>query len=207
MRLGVDIDGCLADFNSRYIALTISRTGKDLFPPRPFDITTWSYPESYGYTKQDMASVWHEIRHNPYFWESLPRYEDVPAAMRLIINAIQYGHDLYFITSRPGMLAKKQTENWLAASMADVTRTPPIPTVLISSEKGLACRALELDAYVDDRWENALDVSTTCTRSYLLNRPWNTQYAAGDHNIVRVDSVSEFLTTCAAWQQEPSQAA
>ena len=53
MRIGFDVDGVLADFNKRFIERVIAITGRDLFPPRPFDIPTWNYPEHYGYTAEE----------------------------------------------------------------------------------------------------------------------------------------------------------
>jgi len=97
--------------------------------------------------------------------------------------------DVYFITSRPGIDAKIQTEDWL------YNAGYPHATVLISSAKGLCAQALKLDVYIDDRWENCVDVATTSlkTKVFLLDRPWNRGNNPDAFNIVVVDSATDFL--------------
>jgi hypothetical protein len=65
--------------------------------------------------------------------------------------------------------------------------------VLISSQKGLVCQALKVTAYIDDRWENAVDVARGNTQSYLLTRPWNRGNRPDDFGIAEVASLVCFL--------------
>lgn len=191
MILGIDCDGVLADFNSAFIDRVIAVTGRDLFPPRPFDIPTWNYPEWYSYTRQEVSDVWEDIKRDPLFWATLPVYPDTTQALRRLETLAYNGADVYFITARPGVRAKAQTEEWLQAS----GYSHQLPTVLVASEKGLCATALGLDVYLDDRWENAVDVAYTPTRTFLLNRPWNmhpVEYA-DEFEIQRVDNVLAFL--------------
>lgn len=189
MKLGIDVDGVLADFNSSYIHRVVAVTKRDLFPARPFTISTWNYPESYGYTKGEVSTVWESIKRDPQFWRDLPAYPETRTALHRL-SGLGGAHDIYYITSRPGVQAKRQTETWLRDhGLRDR------PTVLISSFKGLCARALELDRYVDDRDANVLDVALTSipTRTYLVSRPWNAEFDAAGHKVVRVESVVEML--------------
>lgn len=193
MKLGIDVDGVICDFNSAYIDKVIAVTGRDLFPPRPFDIPCWNYPESYGYTEAEVADVWNHIKADPLFWYRLPEYPETMAALHYLAERVmRHEDDLYFITARPGVQAKAQTEDWLRAHLpAFVT-----PTVLITSHKGLAAQTLGLDVYIDDRWENALSVASChwsgqapgC-QSLLLDRPWNRHANERAHDVRRVTSV------------------
>lgn len=184
--VGVDVDGVLANFNESFIDLVIELTGRDLFPKRPFEIPTWNYPEHYGYTEAEMSTVWGAIEQSPRFWKSLPAYGDTIHAVKYLRELYALGADLYFVTSRPGKTAKIQTEEWLRAWFLPTT-------VLISSAKGLCSRALKFDAYIDDRWENAMDVATTGAKSVLIDRPWNIEYNAEEHGIIRTSSVVGFV--------------
>ena len=189
-KLGFDLDGVLVDWNSAFIALMIQLTGRDLFPPRPFDIPTWNYPTHYGYTTAEVSYVWTDIKASPYFWQSLKPYETTGDALRAIHDRWRQNDDLYFITSRPGIDAKKQTENWLRMHWPMYT-VPPL-TVLISSHKGLCAKALHLDAYIDDKDTNVCDVvreHATC-RTFLLDRPWNRDLEWPD----RIQSVTDMLS-------------
>ena len=185
MNIGFDLDGVLADFNSRFIERIIEITGEDKFPPRPFDIPTWHYPQVYGYTDEQMdltnGPVWTSIRHDPTFWAMLPAYSWTANVLRRL-HALQHEHAIYFITDRTGATAKQQTESWLRNYNFDRA------TVLISSQKALCAQALKLDVYVDDRYENTESVGATSstTQTFLLTRPWNVTYPPGHYQ--RIDS-------------------
>lgn len=167
--LGVDVDGVLADFNSAFIDLIVEVAHRDLFPPRPFDIPVWNYPERYGYGPEEMSAVWASINGSSSFWQTLPTYPETIAAMRYLRSRVQAGDDVYFVTNRSGATAKIQTERWLRRFEFGS------PTVLITSAKGLIAKALKFDVYVDDRVENILDVRmwSKDTRAVLFDRPWN----------------------------------
>lgn len=191
MRVGVDIDGVLANFNASYIERCITVTGKDLFPPRPFDILTWNYPESYGYTNEEVSSVWEDIKSDGYFWEDLLAYPNTAEALRRLDTEELAGSEIYYITARPGIYVKHQTEIWLQKQFP----VHGVSTVLISSHKGLCAAALKLDRYIDDKPENVLETSLHC-RTYLMNRPWNAYFDTNQpyvHPIIRVNSVEEML--------------
>lgn len=197
MRIGIDVDGVLADFNKTFIERVISVTGVDLFPARPFNIRTWNYPESYGYTKEQVDDVWQVIKADRLFWGSLEKYPTTLADLDCLTHRIIVEHDdVYFITARPGVEAKYQTEMWIQHRSLYGAATW-IPTVLISSHKGLCAQALDLDIYIDDRWENVAQVNGMHWRNekprcktFLMDRPWNQEYDAERNGIARVSSVT-----------------
>jgi 5'(3')-deoxyribonucleotidase len=189
MRIGIDVDGVLADFNKMFIKRTIAVTGRDLFPPWPFDIPCWDYPEHYGYSADETSAIWKDIEHDATFWYSLDEYPGAFASVLELDRLDALGHDVYFVTSRPGIKAKKQTERWL------ISRGIRNPTVLISGAKGVIADVLDLEYYIDDRDKNVLDVAArrgAKTRTYLMNRPWNVQLT-NLGSIIRVDSVEEMF--------------
>lgn len=189
LTIGCDIDGVLSQFNESFIDRVIQVTRENKFPSPPFEIKEWNYPEQYGYTKEQTSAVWDDIVKDPHFWERLLAYPDtIKFLWDLEEFCIKYGAcDVYFITSRPGLKAKHQTERWLRAHgwfRFD-------PTVLISSEKGLCARALKLDFYLDDRNENCDDVMNhyPMTKGFMLARPWNRQI----YGVPRLEKLNDFL--------------
>lgn len=201
MRLGFDVDGVFADWNGAYIPLIQTLSRRDLFGPG-YQPTSWHYDKAAGYTDEEISEAWEAIKSNPIFWMSLKPYWDAMTVLERIRIA-SYEHDVYFITSRPGVKAKHQTEVWLATHSGDFNWGA---TVLISSNKGACAKALNLDAYIDDRFENCHDVANVTSkfaldgareappscRTFMIDRPWNEAYYAGEY-ISRVDSVAEML--------------
>ena len=186
MRLGFDVDGVLADFNSAYRRLCIEMSGRDLFPPEddPTYPAVWGYPEYYGYTDEEVAQVWKRIEADPDFWFNL---NPLPG-MAQVANLYWRGHDLYFISQRVGETAKRQTEQWLIAYSVSV------PTVLITGRKGSIVRDLRLDAYIDDRLSNVQNVARMAwdTRVFLLDAPYN-RVKPSQRRYTRVSSVADML--------------
>ena len=200
MRIGFDVDGCLADFSSSFIPQVVKTTGRDLFPLRPFDIPCWHYPEHYGYTRKETSAAWEAVKASTTFWRQLSAYPETPDVMSRIIRLPKQGHEVYFITARVGQQVKAQTEGWLREFIC-------CPTVLISDEKKMCARALRLDYYLDDRLENAEDVASWSLsyaedgfrpcRTFLLDRPWNTNPDVANParyvRIHRIHSIHEML--------------
>ena len=192
MRIGFDVDGVFADFNKSFVERVVKETGRDLFGERPYVPTTWDYPETHGYTKEEVSAVWNAIINDPNFWLRLEPFGDETfTSLKQIMDLDQdLKHDIYFISSRPGVKSKFQTETWIATHASDFTWRP---TVLISSEKGACAKALKLDVYIDDYRKNIEEVRllSPTTRLYLLDQPWNQLPLLG--SVRRVTSIEEML--------------
>lgn len=184
-KIGIDCDGVIADFNKSFIPKVIEVTGEDKFPPRPFDIVTWNYPESYSYTPEQTSAVWEVIKNDPTFWLNLDPYEETQICLEHLASLVEEGHEIYFVTNRPGVMAKLQTEDWLNNNGFN-----DFPTVLISAQKGEMAHALELDWYIDDKTGNIIDVfeKSPNTNSFLLGRTWNQ-----NDGVPVIASLSDFL--------------
>lgn len=207
LRLGLDIDGCLADFNTGFIALIKQMTGIQLPVVSSTYPDVWNYHRAGGVTKEQDAVLWAKIKFSS-FWQDLPALPGTAAALRNLANWRTAGHEIYFITSRPGQLAKYQTEEWLKVIGFS------IPTVLIADSeaaKGDLARGLNLDAFIDDKPENCAAVLNAtryglhCTPGenpivtdwaypcavYLFDAPYNQTY--NDPHVTRVGSVQAML--------------
>lgn len=165
MRLGLDLDGVLADFDSSYRQLIEEVTQRPLPVADP---TVWDWPVTCGVTPEEEAEVWRRIHHSREFWAALGDAPNFTADTCRALADISRFHDVYFITARPSRYAKHQTEQWLI-------RHGLPPCALMTEHKGLAAKVLNLHVYVDDRPENVL--ATVCesptTRTYLQRRSWN----------------------------------
>jgi uncharacterized protein len=191
VRIGFDVDGVLADFPTTYQKLVVEVTGQNLFhegdaenPP------AWDWAAYRGYRSEDIGRVWGTIKRSPSFWYGLGPLDGC-TTLSLVLPALEDRHDVYFVTSRPGATAKRQSEAWLYRHLP--YRDMGLhPTVLISSAKGAAAKALALDCYLDDNRDNAIDVAVSSTaRSYLLDRPYN--QGSLPRGVARVTTVGEFF--------------
>lgn len=170
MRIGFDVDGVLADFYVGYEKLIVKMTGENRFPPLDpiMGPAVWDWPQYHGYTEEQVADAWKVIGSRTGFWSSAPPLPGM-ADLQAQIHDLYMDHDIYFITARGGPAAKTETELWLQVGGVSV------PTVLISSAKGPIAKALKLDYYIDDKFENVEDVihQSPATKAFLLHKNYN----------------------------------
>lgn len=190
--LGIDIDGVLADFNTAYRAKLLEVTGRDLCPPDVSNPPTWEWPSFYGYTEAEEDMVWEQIEQASLFWEDLRRLPDADIFLHLLASLPQTD-DIYFVTSRPGLTAKGQSERWLEmCGYGGATVTIALP----SHNKGPLAAALNLTHFIDDKAENCrcVKVSSPETQVFLLRYNYNQAQQAGlrGQGVVVIDSILEF---------------
>lgn len=149
-----------------------------------------------GYTAEVTKKVWGEIKADPMFWMNLQPVKRDLTSLRIVVDTLERHHDVYYITSRPGLEVKRQTENWLAEHVDYPVIDGFMPTVLIvgTDAKGAMCKHLQLDAYIDDNYENCFQcgVQSPKTRTYMLDRAYNRK---GDlpETVARVQSLGQML--------------
>jgi hypothetical protein len=183
--IGVDVDGVLANFNTGLAKVLNCVACRSVVDPDRVEelITCWNWPTTVGYTKDQERQAFAFAHSSPRFWSDLGAYQ---GAEQFVAAINRIGAYVYYVTNRPGINAKQQTEHWLRSRLGIAN-----PTVLISEHKGLASRALGLDVYIDDKFENCVDVAITGARVYMPTRDWNT--FADNSDVRRVDSLVEVL--------------
>lgn len=191
MNFGFDLDGVVANFEARYAPL-LSRLSGVQFPKLGYsdwpDAWQWdrSALEDAGISHADATAIldeaWTEVK-NTSFWGTLPLTAHGAETLRTINQLRAAGHNIYFITSRPGRFAKVLSEDWLIRH--DVTA----PVVFIASnaaDKANIGLFLELDVFIDDKPENCTALVGVAKHVYLQDAPWNKGFRApGVHRIAR----------------------
>lgn len=197
MVIGFDIDGVLANFAASFQDLVVKIAGVDKFLPGDRDNPPcWNWAEFRGYGPDIMdfknGPVWNAIRKNETFWLNLGDFTRNTAALAMMIHTLERKHEVYFVTARQGIDVKRQTKLWLFEHLG---YRDDRPTVLISGAKGDIAKALKFDAYIDDNFDNAMDVEvkSPSTTTYLLNKSYNAGLGAGHEHYIRVDSVGEMF--------------
>lgn len=176
MKIGFDVDGVLANFWPSYQDLFIKTTGRDTFLPSDLEDgpPSWNWPSDHrGYSLEEEKTVWSVIRSSPDFWTTLDAFDHNIGFLKTYIAELERYHEIYYITDRPGVNAKRQTKVWLRRRLYHFQ--PIDPTIIIGGQKGLIASVLSLDAYVDDKFENVRDVieRSPKTRTFYVRYPYN----------------------------------
>lgn len=169
LRLGIDLDGVLADYMAGYRALlaTIHET----------PLETDQYP------KPVHDAAYRYIEASSTFWTSLDPYPGATGALMRLAQVDQ----VYFITRRYGTRVRAQSACWITAVGGE--QAPAVIIVRKDRDKGPLADLLGLDAVIDDRPEVLAHVTGA---AYLIDRPYN-QTATLRRRQTRVQSLSEAL--------------
>jgi hypothetical protein len=108
-------------------------------------------------TRSELRRLWTHVGQVDNFWKSLGEIEP-GAVARLFALTVRHGWEVLFLTQRPpsaGETAQVQSQRWLH------THGFEFPSVFVmNGSRGRVASALALDAVLDDRPENCLDVVT-----------------------------------------------
>ena len=184
-RIGIDLDGVLANFNEGFARILEGVTGQPITLPKEGP-EIWDWPVLFA-PPEHVNEAWSRLKHYDLFWRSLNAMADpdIDDAFKLLEGAACDGDDLYFITSRVGRMVQYQSADWIKFYTGIC-----YPSVLVCHRKPIAAIALELDAMIDDFPPNLALFDGTQTKCYLVNRPWN---AGAEGRFERVNSCAEAL--------------
>jgi hypothetical protein len=191
LRIACDLDGTVADMNA-----ALQREAETLFgpnvdlragmggprePPSDADVSAAAEETAGDPVKKEDVSVrrglssreyrqlWAHVRNDvENFWATLNEFEPGSIA-RFHGSARKYGWEVIFLTQRPasaGEPAQIQSQRWLEAHGFE------LPSVyVVNGSRGKIAASLGLDAVIDDRPENCLDVTTESeAKSFLVWR-------------------------------------
>src|SRR5918994_7456962 len=144
LRLGIDVDGVLADFRTAFHTLATSELGS-----RSGDIEA-------ELTKGDIERLWKAVARAANWWVDLPPYE--PEQIARLYELSRKGRwEVFFLTSRPpsgGDTVQLQTQVWLERFgfyMPSVLTAP-------AGARGELARSLRIDLIVDDHLVNCMEI-------------------------------------------------
>ena len=167
MRLGIDLDGVVADFNTGWMRRYNEEFGTELDPG---SVTTWNAMlELTEFTSMQEFWSWAHGRGGPSIFRDLPAFPDaVPALKRLAID-----HDVVILTTKPRW-AIHDTFAWIADH-----GLPTREVHMITRKWEVDC-----DVYLDDAPHllPRLVVSRPEATVVRFVRPWN-EPVEGAHDV------------------------
>jgi hypothetical protein len=173
LRIACDLDGTLAN-----MAAALQREAEQLFGPgisvgsggssEPTAEAHSERAEETGnepLTDSQTRQLWAHVARVTNFWTTLPEVE--PGAVKRLGSLVWlYGWEVIFLTQRPataGESVQIQSQRWLEEHGFE------LPSVyVVNGSRGKIAAALQLDAVIDDRPENCLDVVAESKARALL---------------------------------------
>jgi hypothetical protein len=187
LRIGIDIDGVLADFRTAFRATAARCLRHDIEETGDFETLTALSPD-------DVRRVWDYIGKTQNWWMDVPAYEpDQIARLYSVMRAANW--EVFFMTKRPpsaGDTVQFQTQWWIERFGFYLPAVMTVP-----GSRGDIANGLRLDMIIDDQLINCVEViSTAPTKALLMLR--TADAAAREHASNRgigvVGSLSEAIT-------------
>ena len=217
LRIGFDLDGTLADMHAALSLEAAKLFGEQVLRQAATDA---SEPQESGaeqdgtgdplkaddeqaasaamtelhLTARQQSQLWEHVKKIENFWTTLPELEPGIIA-RLAKAALERRWEVIFLTTRPataGELVQLQSQRWLDAHGFHY------PSVfVVQRSRGKIADALQLDAFVDDRPENCLDIAVESRAKVIMvwhGRPADIPAGAKRLGVQPVTSISEALS-------------
>jgi len=172
-RVAIDLDGTVADLSRAMhdVAKRKFRKLQEQEPPAPEPDVDGALPvdrpalSDLDLSHADLDRLWTHVLKIKNFWTTLEEM-DAGVVARIQQLADERRWEVLFITTRPlaaGATTQVQSQEWLAAKGF---RHPSV--YVVKGSRGKVAAALDLDAVIDDRPENCLDVATESPAKAIL---------------------------------------
>jgi hypothetical protein len=186
LRLGIDVDGVLADFRSAFHVAARHCLGREVDSGDP-------QATARGLEQRDVKRVWAYVAKTPNWWIQLKAYE--PEQMgRLYSLTRASGWEVCFLTNRPasaGDTVQFQTQWWIEQQGFYLPAVMTVP-----GSRGEIANGLRLDLIIDDLVLNCVEVvSGSTAKALLLQRDDDrtTEKHATDRGIGVVHTLKEAI--------------
>lgn len=166
MRIILDVDGVLADFNNAYADLleSLGTPIIDRTPPWP---KIWHWPEEVA-DPETISTSWKMIKENPEFFITFsPTDHALLLAQTGELQQLLEKHDVYVVTSRPAE-GRGATEFWLSELFGVM-----VGSVHVKGLKGPIGAALGADLIIDDNVEHCESAEELGIQAMLIGQPYN----------------------------------
>jgi 5'(3')-deoxyribonucleotidase len=166
--LGIDIDGVCADFIHKCL-VRVSQESQDNFKK--------------GLVDEELNDLISDVVNDPNFYSDLEVIRDSQSSL---VSLSEF-YDIWYITARTSNLIP-ETLLWLREN-----NFPNWENVQQSSDKGLSCLYLNVEALVEDQVKHAEAAATWGTKVWLFEQPYNRNVELKSPTIERVHCWNDLL--------------
>lgn len=159
LRIGLDIDGVVADSFPVFIRELNRHYGKDIKELNNYDMT-----EIYGVAWDEMSQFFHD---NMDYLFSAPK--PMTGAVESINCLLEAGHEIIYVTARACGAEEEITGKWFEDN--NIYRNKACFTGGMS--KTFAVKENAVDIFVDDFMTNALEIASLGVPVLLMDSPYN----------------------------------
>lgn len=182
MKIALDLDGVLADFNRPFAGLLETLYGRAVEKTEPWP-RCWDWCTEAGFSEAEVEKAFAFIHENPQWWFMLPIERGAFNEGSRIFDLVDQ-HEVVILTNRVSALNPSMA--WVLKEFG-----VPIPVLPVTGPKGPVANRLGLDVIVDDKPENVIS-SNRVPRRILIAQPWN----RGDHGEgIERTTLTEFLNS------------
>jgi hypothetical protein len=129
---------------------------------------------------------------NEEFWEKIRKDKDFWMGIEPYFNGKEMPFDpVCYVTNRK--IPKEWCMEWL-----EKHNFPCVP-VYITNDKVKLLKTKDIDYFVEDRYDNFVDLNKAGVFAYLLTRPWNEKYAVGHKRIDALEDIVNSPQTKDLW--------
>lgn len=182
LKIGVDIDGVLANIVDRMLPLLARECGRRVVED---DIVCYEFTTALNISDERVAALLDELIADGH-------YEAAPPVTGAVqgLEALSH-HQLWLVTSRPER-ARDQTVRWLQRHRVPFHE-------LVFAQAGRKARNGEgFDLFVEDNLDTALALSRESIPVLLFDRPWNRQPTLPE-NVERVRGWGDIAIAAERW--------
>lgn len=175
LKIGLDIDGVVADSFPVFRRELNKHFGKDIF-----EINSYDMSKLYNIPADDLNSFF--VTNMEYLFLAPNPKEGVVETIQEWLKA---GHQIVYVTARKKGEEERITQKWF-----DRYEIPREKTVFVgSNSKTIAIKEFSLDVFVDDFLSNAVEISELGVPVFLMDAPYNQ------------GKLPQGVTRCFNWQE------
>lgn len=168
MRIGVDLDDTLSNTRQEILNFYNNKYGANL---KLEDIKSYNLWETWGGTRDEAIQKIEDFHKTPYFENIKP----IDGAKE-VLEKLKKNNELYIITARRNNI-EKESKEWIKKYFPNIFSkiyfTNQFSSDEMTESKKQICDNLDIDIFIEDDINNALECAEPDRKVFLFDYPWN----------------------------------